>query len=412
MARLSRFACLLIALLFASWLMAQSDGTFNNLTVKGLITMPSNTWPGRGPLVIGENNGSDPISSIGYNALPDYALSRPGEPSLAWTIEGDYDDGSGHNKMEAYLQYVWADGSGKFNRAFMTQWDRVTNLPTYTTLSAGINGAILLSMNDGTGTPGTQQFVTGTPMAVFHRTTSSIYTPLFVNAPASNNIPGLNLLQSTSLPGSVLLQAGVNNIGSFLIGQDSVGNMSFSFNGGLLQANGGLTVNGPATLNSALQTNGALILNGPVMTRGGNSNPFTLQESRLIVALAPKTVTATAAVLSSDEVTNPFQLWMYHSPAGGQAYWALQSVESGVAYRNLVMQQYGGNVLVGAAADLGSGARLQVGGAIQLASAAQPTCDAQHRGEFLYVAGATGVKDTVEVCAKDASEAYDWRVIY
>jgi hypothetical protein len=49
---------------------------------------------------------------------------------------------------------------------------------------------------------------------------------------------------------------------------------------------------------------------------------------------------------------------------------------------------------------------------LTLESGTRPTCDVTTRGMFWYVAGATGVKDTVEVCAKDADNAYIWRVIY
>ncbi len=41
-----------------------------------------------------------------------------------------------------------------------------------------------------------------------------------------------------------------------------------------------------------------------------------------------------------------------------------------------------------------------------------PTCAAAIRGMFWYNAGAAGVKDTVQVCAKDAADAYAWRTIY
>jgi hypothetical protein len=40
------------------------------------------------------------------------------------------------------------------------------------------------------------------------------------------------------------------------------------------------------------------------------------------------------------------------------------------------------------------------------------TCSSTAGGTFNYVAGATGVKDTVQVCAKDASNTYAWRTIY
>jgi hypothetical protein len=46
------------------------------------------------------------------------------------------------------------------------------------------------------------------------------------------------------------------------------------------------------------------------------------------------------------------------------------------------------------------------------AAAAQPGCDATQRGRLWQTLGGTGSKDTVTVCAKDASEAYAWRTIY
>ena len=43
---------------------------------------------------------------------------------------------------------------------------------------------------------------------------------------------------------------------------------------------------------------------------------------------------------------------------------------------------------------------------------ALPTCGTGVRGRLWFVAGATGVKDSLSVCAKDASNAYAWRTIY
>jgi hypothetical protein len=53
-------------------------------------------------------------------------------------------------------------------------------------------------------------------------------------------------------------------------------------------------------------------------------------------------------------------------------------------------------------------------GNIQLGigNAATPTCDAAHRGIIQYIGGGAGVKDKVEVCGKDAANAYAWRVLY
>jgi hypothetical protein len=43
---------------------------------------------------------------------------------------------------------------------------------------------------------------------------------------------------------------------------------------------------------------------------------------------------------------------------------------------------------------------------------AQPACGVGDRGRQWFVAGATGVKDGLSVCAKDATNAYAWRTLY
>jgi hypothetical protein len=50
--------------------------------------------------------------------------------------------------------------------------------------------------------------------------------------------------------------------------------------------------------------------------------------------------------------------------------------------------------------------------ALFIGSTTAPTCDASHRFEFRATAGSAGVKDIVQVCAKDASDVYAWRAIY
>lgn len=44
--------------------------------------------------------------------------------------------------------------------------------------------------------------------------------------------------------------------------------------------------------------------------------------------------------------------------------------------------------------------------------ASLPACDASQRGRQWFVLGEAGVKDSLAVCAKDASDAYAWRVLY
>jgi hypothetical protein len=49
---------------------------------------------------------------------------------------------------------------------------------------------------------------------------------------------------------------------------------------------------------------------------------------------------------------------------------------------------------------------------IRLASNGSIPCQISTRGTLNFVAGGTGVKDIVQVCAKDASNNYAWRTIY
>jgi hypothetical protein len=57
--------------------------------------------------------------------------------------------------------------------------------------------------------------------------------------------------------------------------------------------------------------------------------------------------------------------------------------------------------------------KLEINGGVQLNTVtAKPTCDAAARGTQWFTQGTTGVKDTLEVCAKDAGNSYAWRTLY
>ncbi len=69
-----------------------------------------------------------------------------------------------------------------------------------------------------------------------------------------------------------------------------------------------------------------------------------------------------------------------------------------------------GNVGIGTTSP---GQKLEINGGIRLNTATtKPACDPITRGTFWVAQGGVEVKDTVEICAKDASDAYAWRTIY
>jgi hypothetical protein len=57
--------------------------------------------------------------------------------------------------------------------------------------------------------------------------------------------------------------------------------------------------------------------------------------------------------------------------------------------------------------------KLEVNGGIMLnTTTSKPTCSATTRGTLWFTQSASGVKDMLEVCAKDAANTYAWRTIY
>ncbi len=66
----------------------------------------------------------------------------------------------------------------------------------------------------------------------------------------------------------------------------------------------------------------------------------------------------------------------------------------------------GSNVGIGVSSP---GQTLEVNGGVRLNTTnAQPTCASAQRGTFWVTQSGTGVKDKVEVCAKNSSDVYGW----
>lgn len=124
-------------------------------------------------------------------------------------------------------------------------------------------------------------------------------------------------------------------------------------------------------------------------------------------AAGAPSLTCTGCVLASPitqfpQGTVPLAIW---SASGGA--WVSGSSEAAlqgggpalIAGTNISLAQSGGSVTI--AASLQS-----------LPSGSAPNCSSTTGGFMWYVPGSTGVADVVEVCAKDASNSFAWRLLY
>ena len=85
---------------------------------------------------------------------------------------------------------------------------------------------------------------------------------------------------------------------------------------------------------------------------------------------------------------------------------------------NVVINDQTGNSWFNANGNVGIGTtnpkqKLEVAGGVRLNTiAAKPACGDSLRGTIWFTQGGAGVKDAVEICAKDAAGAYAWRAVW
>ena len=108
--------------------------------------------------------------------------------------------------------------------------------------------------------------------------------------------------------------------------------------------------------------------------------------------------------------------WAATTNASGTKDTGLSRTAAGIlALGNGTQGDYTGTLIVGNVG-IGTttpGQKLEVNGGVTLNTVtAKPACSSTTRGTFWVNQGGTGVKDTVEVCAKDGADAYAWRTLY
>ena len=161
---------------------------------------------------------------------------------------------------------------------------------------------------------------------------------------------------------------------------------------GALAVSGALTVSGTGTH----------ILAGKALVNT-TTDPITAYASELIVS-------GDAALTSANPI-----LWYFETgQAVDEGGWA--AYVDGKQYR-LATVNNANTVAVNAfTIDRGTGTAitsLNMIAAFNIEDAgSKPTCDSSKRGWLWMDDSGAGVKDTEEVCAKDAADAYAWRVIY
>lgn len=91
----------------------------------------------------------------------------------------------------------------------------------------------------------------------------------------------------------------------------------------------------------------------------------------------------------------------------------IDSVEFGISDdRQVYLQPFGGRVMIGTSS-FQSSDKFVVNGPFRIMdTGTKPACSSSLPAMFWYDAGGAGVKDTYEVCAKDAANVYAWRTLY
>src|SRR5262245_34396846 len=247
---------------------------------------------------------------------------------------------------------------------------------------AGVGTRFLTELNVGD-----RVTIGASTTAVFGVTSDTVATIGFQNSTASGSpmtvLPGIFRVHNGS--GGLAFQ--VNDAGNVVIG--------------------GVNAN-PVKL-AITDTNKFSGTSTPAFVGNGNVQITTLTPAAADVGavLALGGFTGSAGVSSFAGIRGAKENGTNAEPSG---YLGLYTVDSSSTFAE--------RVRVTSTGSLGSGTKtpareLEVNGGVRLNTVtAKPTCDAAVRGTFWVTQRAAGVKDSVEVCAKDNVDAFAWRALF
>lgn len=144
---------------------------------------------------------------------------------------------------------------------------------------------------------------------------------------------------------------------------------------------------------------------------GGTSSSFpALKKSGATVNF----VLADDSAFTSVGVLNAYVTTQVRTTNAGLFSWtnAAGNPNTGGSVDTSISRNAAGVVQVGSGTTANGNGKLIAASVVLGSTTAKPTCDSSTRGTYYHFFGGAGVKDTVEVCAKDAGDAYAWRVIY
>ncbi len=200
---------------------------------------------------------------------------------------------------------------------------------------------------------------------------------------------------------------------SFAMGADSrVGNIERVFvvdaGGTTIRIGGGNYtnefVNGDAvifTLNSATSNSLAVtkIISNVVYDSGANTTTFTIP-------------TAIDSTLTGGRVVSQSRA----QRSGVVGHKGIVTADDAYVFGANITNNQTGSIMVGTSEagklTLASDGNAKTSSITLAPTGAKPACDQTRRGTLWYTSGADGSKDDLEVCAKDAGDAYAWRALY